>query len=70
MRNTLIIIETSLWYLKDETGRRENTEGNFHCVLCDSEDGCIMRSLKFDRRERFKLGDTYYTSIIGNARKP
>ncbi len=56
--------------MKDETGRRENTEGNFHCVLCDSEDGCIMRSLKFDRRERFKLGDTYYTSIIGNARKP
>lgn len=46
-----------------------DVDGNFHSVSWDIKDGCIMRSLRFDKQARFKRGDIYYTSLIVDARK-
>ena len=42
----------------------------FHCYPWVEDDGLIRRSARFDRRERFKRGTLYYTSLIVDARKP
>ena len=46
-----------------------DAEGNFNHMPWDVEDGFVMRSMRFDRQEGFKLGDLYYTSLIMDARK-
>ena len=42
----------------------------FHCYPWNEDDGLIRRSARYDRRERFKRGAVYYTSLIVDARKP
>lgn len=42
---------------------------NFHAVLWDEEEGFIGRSFRFDKQEKFKRGDMFYTSLILDARK-
>ena len=42
----------------------------FHCYPWREDDGLIRRSARYDRREHFKRGAVYYTSLIVDARKP
>ena len=46
-----------------------DAQGEFHTQPWDVADGFIRRSARFDRREKFKYGDMFYTSLIIDAKK-
>lgn len=41
----------------------------FHARAWDEHEGMVVRSARFDRQEKFRRGDLYYTSLIIDARK-
>lgn len=46
-----------------------DAQGKLHTHPWDVADGRVSRSARFDKREAFKHGDVFYTSLIVDARK-
>lgn len=44
-------------------------QGEFHAEAWDEADGFVYRSARFDRREEFRLGKLFYTSLIMDGLK-